>query len=63
MELRKYIADSSIIALVEKFLKAAILDDLDTWTPAMGAPQGAIISPLLSNLYLNDLDHMMADQG
>ncbi len=62
-ELRKYIADNSVIALVEKFLQAAVLDGLDRWTPTSGAPQGAIISPLLSNLYLNDLDHHMAQAG
>ena len=62
-ELRKYVADNSVLGLVEKFLQADILDGLEHWTPSMGAPQGAIISPLLSNLYLNDLDHLMAGQG
>lgn len=62
-ELRKHVADNSVLELVEKFLQAKILDGLDQWTPVMGAPQGAIISPLLSNLYLNDLDHLMAGQG
>lgn len=59
-ELRKYVADNTLIQLVEKFLQASILDDLKSWTPESGAPQGAIISPLLSNLYLNELDHSMA---
>lgn len=62
-ELRKHVADNSVIELVEKFLKADILDGLEHWTPTSGAPQGAIISPLLSNLYLNELDHMMASAG
>lgn len=62
-ELRKYVADNQMITLVEQFLKAAIFDGLEHWTPTGGAPQGAIISPLLSNLYLNDLDHHMADAG
>lgn len=62
-ELRKYVADNSVIGLVEKFLQANVLDGLDSWTPSAGAPQGAIISPLLSNLYLNDLDHLMASSG
>jgi len=62
-ELRKYIADNSVIGLVEKFLQAEVLDGLDQWTPTAGAPQGAIISPLLSNLYLNELDHQMASAG
>jgi RNA-directed DNA polymerase len=62
-ELRKYVADNQLIALVEKFLQAKVFDGLEHWTPASGAPQGAIISPLLSNLYLNDLDHQMANAG
>ena len=62
-ELRKYVADNSVIELVEKYLQAEIMDGLEHWTPTAGAPQGAIISPLLSNLYLNDLDHMMAQSG
>lgn len=62
-ELRKYVADNTVIGLVEKFLQAEVLDGLDQWTPTAGAPQGAIISPLLSNLYLNELDHQMAGAG
>jgi len=62
-ELRKHIADNSVIGLVEKFLQAEILDNLAHWTPTSGAPQGAIISPLLSNLYLNELDHLMVHSG
>jgi RNA-directed DNA polymerase len=62
-ELRKHVADNSVIELVEKFLKADILDGMEHWTPTSGAPQGAIISPLLSNLYLNELDHEMASAG
>ena len=52
-----------MLGLIEAFLKADILDGLKAWTPEGGAPQGAVISPLLSNLYLNDLDHLMARQG
>src|SRR5699024_7105442 len=33
------------------------------WTPESGTPQGAVIRPLLANLYLHDLDQLMADQG
>ena len=62
-ELRKYVADNTVIELVEKFLQADVMDGMERWTPTSGAPQGAIISPLLSNLYLNDLDHHMASAG
>ena len=61
--LKEKIADGPLLALIEKFLKARIMDGLDEWTPVMGAPQGAVLSPLLSNIYLNPLDHMMAKSG
>jgi RNA-directed DNA polymerase len=63
VEVRKYVADSQVLGLVEAFLKADIMDGLRHWTPESGAPQGAVLSPLLSNLYLNDLDHLMAGSG
>ncbi|MFH1920256.1 MAG: group II intron reverse transcriptase/maturase [Planctomycetota bacterium] len=62
-EVRKYVGDSRVLALIEAFLKAEILDGLRQWTPESGAPQGAVLSPLLSNLYLNDLDHQMVRSG
>jgi RNA-directed DNA polymerase len=57
------VADGRVLTLVEKFLKQGILDDLREWTPELGSPQGAVISPLLSNIYLNPLDHHMAQAG
>jgi RNA-directed DNA polymerase len=62
-EVRKHVADSRVLELIEAFLMAEILDGLEHWTPLSGAPQGAVLSPLLSNLYLNDLDHQMAQAG
>jgi RNA-directed DNA polymerase len=57
------IADRRVLTLIESFLKAGILDGLKEWTPEAGAPQGAVLSPLLSNIYLNPLDHQMAAEG
>jgi RNA-directed DNA polymerase len=57
------IADGSVLKLIESFLKADILDDAARWTPETGAPQGAVLSPLLSNIYLNPLDHLVAEAG
>jgi RNA-directed DNA polymerase len=62
-EVHKYVADSRVISLIEKFLKAEIMDGMRQWMPESGAPQGAVLSPMLSNLYLNELDHQMAQSG
>jgi RNA-directed DNA polymerase len=63
MRLREKISDGRVLSLIERFLLSCIFDGLNQWTPAAGAPQGAVISPLLSNIYLNPLDHEMADAG
>jgi RNA-directed DNA polymerase len=55
--LREKIADGSVLRLIEQFLRAKIMDGMETWTPVRGAP------PLLSNVYLDPLDHQMADGG
>jgi RNA-directed DNA polymerase len=61
--LQERIADGRLLALIESFLKAGIMDGLEEWEPEKGAPQGAVLSPLLSNIYLNSLDHLMVSQG
>ena len=62
-EVRKRAADGRVLSLIEAFLEAKILEGAEQWTPMAGAPQGAVLSPLLSNIYLNPLDHLMAGQG
>ena len=59
-ELRKQIADGRVMDLFEAFLKQDILEDLALWTPEEGTPQGAVISPLLANLYLHPVDGAVA---
>lgn len=61
--LKEKIADGPVLSLIESFLKANVLDGLEEWTPVTGAPQGAVLSPLLSNIYLNPLDHLMGRAG
>jgi RNA-directed DNA polymerase len=61
--LEEKIADGSVLRLIESFLKASILDGMAGWTPTAGAPQGAVLSPLLSNIYLNRMDHLLAQSG
>ena len=53
---RRRVADDRILLLVEGFLKAGLLEDgLFQETP-VGTPQGGILSPLLANIYLHELD-------
>jgi RNA-directed DNA polymerase len=61
--LKEKVADGSVLSLIESFLKANILDGLEEWSPATGVPQGAVLSPLLSNIYLDPLDHLVARSG
>ena len=62
-ELRRNIADGGVLDLIERFLKQDILEGLSQWTPEQGTPQGAVISPLLANLYLHQVDSMMEEAG
>jgi RNA-directed DNA polymerase len=57
---RERISDSRVLRLVQMFLDQGVLDGLKEWTPEKGTPQGAVISPLLANIYLNPLDQLMA---
>jgi RNA-directed DNA polymerase len=60
---RDKVADGRVCALLEAFLTQHVMDGLSTWTPDEGTPQGAVISPLLANIYLDPLDHTMAAAG
>jgi RNA-directed DNA polymerase len=57
------ITDERILELVNAFLGQRVLDSMKSWTPESGTPQGAVIRPLLSNIYLDPLDQCMAQQG
>ena len=57
------ISDRRVLGLIKQFLDQGIMEDLRTWTPEAGVPQGAVLSPVLSNAYLNPLDHRMAESG
>ena len=57
------VSDGRVLDLIRGWLKADILKGLETWTPTRGSPQGAVISPLLANIYLDPLDLVMAARG
>jgi RNA-directed DNA polymerase len=61
---REKVADGRVLALLEKFLDQGVMETGKSWEPtASGTPQGAVISPLLANIYLDALDHEMARRG
>ena len=57
------IADGRVLELIGKYLRQGVLEELRYWQPAAGTPQGAVISPLLSNIYLDPLDQLMQASG
>ena len=62
-EVERRVADRGVLRLLEAYLHQGVLDGLEQWQPDQGTPQGAVISPLLANLYLDPLDHELAEQG
>jgi RNA-directed DNA polymerase len=57
------VSDGKVLALIRQFLQQGVLEGMSFWTPEEGTPQGAVVSPLLSNIYLDPLDHLMAREG
>jgi RNA-directed DNA polymerase len=58
------IADGKVLRLVEQYLQQGVMETGKGWTPTeRGTPQGAVLSPLLANAYLDALDHQMAQRG
>jgi len=60
---KEKVTDSRVITLLESYLRASIMDGLNSREPDAGTPQGAVISPLLSNIYLDPLDKLVATSG
>lgn len=57
------VSDGRVLELLRLYLKQGVMEGMKHWTPEKGTPQGAVISPLLSNIYLDELDHEMAARG
>ena len=62
-QVRGKVSDSKVLGLLEAYLGQEVMESAQDWTPERGTPQGAVISPLLSNIYLDPLDHRMAQLG
>ncbi len=61
--IQEHISDGRVLQLMTSWLQQDIVRDLERWTPTAGTPQGAVISPLLANLYLHPLDVKMSELG
>lgn len=62
-QVKAKVADGKVLDLLESYLWQEVMESAKHWIPEGGTPQGAVISPLLSNIYLDPLDHRMAQLG
>ena len=62
-QVRGKVADGKVLDLLDLYLGQEVMESAKHWIPEGGTPQGAVISPLLSNIYLDPLDHRMAQLG
>lgn len=62
-ELARVVADGNVLRLVEKFLRAGVLEDGMVHPTREGTPQGGVFSPLLANIALNVLDQFLEEHG
>ena len=59
-----HVTDGAVLELIQRFLKQGVMESGKGWSPTdKGTPQGGVLSPLLANIYLNRLDHLMAGAG
>ena len=60
----EHVADGAVLEQIQRSLKQGVMESGKGWSPTeKGTPQGAVLSPLLANIYLNPLDHLMAGKG
>lgn len=62
-EVETAVSDGRILKLLTEYLKQGVMEGLQLWAPEAGTPQGAVISPMLGNIYLNPVDHEMKRRG
>lgn len=59
----KRISDVEILRLIRRWLKAGIMEAEEVTYRETGTPQGGVISPLLANIYLNEIDRIWGERG
>jgi RNA-directed DNA polymerase len=57
------IADGRVMGILQQMLERGVLENREWKDTEAGTPQGGVISPLLANVYLNPLDHLMQKVG
>ena len=62
-KVRKYLSEEDISRLIELWIKAEVWDGESIKVIERGIPQGAPISPILANLFLDELDEAMLKEG
>jgi RNA-directed DNA polymerase len=62
-EVWKRISDGRVLEMIDAYLRQDIIQEMKRWTPVSGTPQGAVLSPLLANIFLHQLDRHMREQG
>lgn len=60
-KVERRISDGKLLKIISSFLKAKIMEEMNEWIPDKGTPQGGVLSPLLANIYLHDLDVLMTN--
>ena len=60
---KKRVTDGYVISLIKQWLKAGVVYMNTRTNPTEGTPQGGVISPLLANIYLNELDQAWTEMG
>lgn len=61
--IKERVSDGRVVALLGAWLNQDVVQGMKRWTPTGGTPQGAVISPLLANIYLHPLDGWMTRRG
>lgn len=59
--IKEKVSDGKVLELIKRFLDQEVMEGMTRWTPVAGTPQGSVISPLMSNLYLHGLDKLLSD--